>query len=143
MHVTTILAHKGRFVEVAREGTLVRSIAETLARRHIGAIVVLDRNDKLAGIVSERDIVRAVAHGGAEALEKPVDHIMTRSVVTCREHDTIDGLMALMTERRFRHLPVVEDERLVGIVSIGDVVKLRVAEVETDAAALRDYIMAA
>ncbi|MEZ5850908.1 MAG: CBS domain-containing protein [Hyphomicrobiaceae bacterium] len=143
MHVTTILAHKGRLVEVAREGTLVRSIAETLTRLKIGAIVVLDESDKLTGIVSERDIVRAIADHGADVLDRPVTHIMTRDVVTCREHDTIDGLMALMTERRFRHLPVIEDERLVGIVSIGDVVKLRVAEVETDAAALRDYIQAA
>ena len=100
-------------------------------------------NSALVGIISERDIIRVVGTDGPAALEWPVSSVMTQSVMTCRESDSVDRLMSVMTERRFRHLPVVEKGRLAGIISIGDVVKHRVAEVETEATFMRDYITAA
>ena len=95
----------------------------------------------MAGIISERDIVRSLSTRGPDCLWRPVSESMTREVVTCEETDTIDELMAMMTARRFRHLPVVTDGALVGIISIGDVVKHHVAEVEMEASALRSYIV--
>jgi len=94
----------------------------------------------VAGIISERDIVRAIAKGGSAVLDEPVSHCMTKEVITCRESDTIHSLMSDMTSHRFRHLPVVEDGALVGLVSIGDVVKERIAEAEMEAAEMRHYI---
>ena len=142
MHVAAILREKGRAVEtVAGDIALVDVVARLSARR-IGAVVVTAGKGEVKGIVSERDIVRALAEHGAAALAWPASKVMTRNVVTAREADTIDQLMSRMTEGRFRHLPVVEDGRLVGIVSIGDVVKHRVAEVELEASAMRDYISA-
>ena len=106
-------------------------------QRHIGR----QANDgKVAGIVSERDIVREISRAGAGVLKEPVERCMTKSVVTCRESDTIDRLMAEMTAHRFRHMPVVERGRLIGLVSIGDVVRMRIAEAEMEAAAMRQYI---
>jgi CBS domain-containing protein len=103
-------------------------------------VVVVGSRGEVAGIVSERDIIRVLATEGAECLVRPVSEMMTRQVVTCQEADTLDELMAMMTARRFRHLPVITDGALVGIVSIGDVVKHHVAEVEMEATAMRDYI---
>ena len=141
MHVAPILNAKGRAVETARPDTMLMEIARTLAAKRIGAIVITDAQG-VVGIVSERDIVRVIGTDGVAVLERPVSEVMTQSVVTCREQDTIDRLMGLMTVRRFRHLPVVEGGALVGIISIGDVVKHRVAEVELEATAMRDYITA-
>lgn len=143
MHVAAILKEKGRAVETVTDAVTLAEVARRLANHRIGAVVVRGARGELAGIVSERDIVHAIADRGAAVLEWPVAKIMTRDVVTAREADTIDDIMIRMTESRFRHLPVVEGSELVGIVSIGDVVKHRVAEVELEASAMRDYISAA
>ena len=111
-----------------------------LAERRIGAVVILGADRRIVGILSERDIVRALAERGPAALHEPVGQVMTRDVKTCSEDDTIESLMGHMTTGRFRHMPVVEQGKLVGIVSIGDVVKNCVEEIEREAAALRDYI---
>jgi CBS domain-containing protein len=115
-------------------------VANKLVAKRIGAIVVIGARGEVVGIVSERDIIRSLAANGAACLTRPVDETMTKQVVTCQETDTLNELMAMMTARRFRHLPVVTDGALVGIVSIGDVVKHHVAEVEMEATAMRDYI---
>jgi CBS domain-containing protein len=139
MTVNRILNEKGAVVETAGRDARLREIASTLADRKIGAIVIMDKGE-IAGILSERDIVRAVAHDGIVALERPARDYMTRKVVTCGQHETINDVMQKMTAGRFRHLPVVENGKLVGIVSIGDVVKRRIAEVEQEAREMRDYI---
>lgn len=140
MHVAAILKEKGRAVETVTDAVTLAEVARRLANHRIGAVVVRGTRSEIVGIVSERDIVHAIADRGATVLEWPVSRIMTRDVVTAREADTVDEIMIRMTESRFRHLPVVEDGKLVGIVSIGDVVKRRVAEVELEASAMRDYI---
>lgn len=140
MNVATILKSKGHNIVTTTPDTPVQEIAKTLAKHKIGCIVVMMADKTIAGIVSERDIVRSIASAGQSALEKPVSSCMTKSVVTCRESDTIDQLMAEMTAGRFRHLPVVDGDVLIGLISIGDVVKLRIAEAEMEAAAMRDYI---
>ncbi|KAB2913150.1 MAG: CBS domain-containing protein [Hyphomicrobiaceae bacterium] len=140
MNVAAILRQKGRAVTTASPSTTLLDVASKLAAKRIGAIVVVGTSGGVDGIISERDIIRALADHGAECLSKPVSESMTRQVVTCQETDTLDELMAMMTARRFRHLPVVTDDALVGIISIGDVVKHHVAEVEMEATAMRDYI---
>ena len=140
MHVAAILKDKGRAVETVRPDTKLMDVARKLAAKRIGAVVITDRHGEVAGIVSERDIIRALATDGAESLEWPVAEVMTRDVLTCNDGDTIDHLMSQMTARRFRHLPVINDGALSGIVSIGDVVKHHIAEVEMEASAMRDYI---
>ncbi len=142
MIVAHILASKGRDVATTTPTKAITEVVSELVARKIGALVVLDRG-RVAGIVSERDIVKAIGLRGAAILDEPVSSIMTRDVVTCREADTINGVMSRMTRRRFRHLPVVEDGDLVGIVSIGDVVKARIEEVEYEAGELRTYIASA
>lgn len=143
MHVASILNSKGRAVETAPVDTSLMEVTQRLASKRIGAIVVLsNRDDSVVGIISERDIIRVIGTEGVAALSRPLAEVMTRNVVTCQECDTTDQLMKLMTTRRFRHLPVMEQDRLVGIISIGDVVKYRVAEVEFEATAMRDYITA-
>jgi CBS domain-containing protein len=114
--------------------------ASMLASRRIGAVVVTGADGDLLGILSERDIIRAIGEHGAAALEKPVSKFMTAKVVTCSMATTLDHLMQMMTAGRFRHVPIVENGKLQGIISIGDVVKARVAEFETEAKAMRDYI---
>lgn len=140
MNVAAILKLKGREVFTTTPDTTLLDIATLLGTRRIGCIVVTGIDGKVIGIVSERDIVREIARAGAKVLKEPVASCMTKSVVSCRESDTIDKLMAEMTTHRFRHMPVVERGRLVGLVSIGDVVKMRIAEAEMEAAAMRDYI---
>ena len=140
MNVTTILRQKGRAVTTASPNTTMQEVADKLASKRIGAIVIVGPGGEVAGIVSERDVIRGLAEHGANCLTLPVSETMTREVVTCQETDTLDELMAMMTARRFRHLPVVTDGALVGIVSIGDVVKHHVAEVEMEATAMREYI---
>jgi CBS domain-containing protein len=115
-------------------------VADKLAAKRIGAIPIVGTAGEIAGIVSERDIIRALSVQGPDCLAQPVSETMTKHVVTCQEADTLDELMAMMTARRFRHLPVVADGALVGIISIGDVVKHHVAEVEMEAIAMREYI---
>jgi CBS domain-containing protein len=140
MNVAAILKQKGRAVSTVSPTVSLLEAAQRLSTKRIGAVVVVGSRGEVAGIVSERDIIRALATEGAECLERPVSEMMTRQVVTCQEADTLDELMAMMTARRFRHLPVITDGALVGIVSIGDVVKHHVAEVEMEATAMRDYI---
>lgn len=139
MFVESILSAKGSEVfTISPDATIGELIAE-LARHNIGAVVVMD-NGNVAGIISERDIVRHLA-GSAEGFRaKPVSTLMTRSPITCKPTDTIDSAMAKMSSGRFRHLPVIEDGRLVGIISIGDVVKRKIEEAEQEAGALRQYI---
>jgi len=140
MNVAAILRQKGRAVTTAGPSATLLEIAAKLSAKRIGAIVVVDPQGEVAGIVSERDIIRALAAQGPESLTSSVEEVMTKQVVTCQETDTLDELMAMMTARRFRHLPVLTDGALVGIISIGDVVKHHVAEVEMEATAMRDYI---
>ena len=142
MHVAAILKEKGRAVETARADASVMDVAARLSAMRIGAIVITGVDGTIAGIISERDVVRVVGQHGAGALDWPVADVMTRAVLTCQDSDTVDSLMSVMTARRFRHLPVVEGGQLAGIVSIGDVVKHRVAEVEHEASMMRDYITA-
>jgi CBS domain-containing protein len=142
MIVAHILASKGRDVATTTPDKTISAAVAELSARKIGALVVVERG-RLAGIVSERDIVKAIGLRGAGILDDPVSSIMTRDVVTCRESDTINGVMTRMTRRRFRHMPVVEDGDLVGIISIGDVVKVRIEEVEHEADELRTYIATA
>lgn len=143
MTVKAILDAKGRdVVSIASERTL-REAAELLAERRIGAVVVLDGSGRIGGILSERDIVRAVARDGASALDMAVSVAMTAKVRTCRESHTVNEVMQIMTQGRFRHLPVEEGGSLVGIVSIGDVVKRRIEDVEREAEQIREYIATA
>ena len=134
-----------RFREVAttEPSVTLKSAVALLAEKRIGAVLVLGADHRIVGILSERDIVRAMAERGAAALDEPVSVSMTRKVSTCTESETIASLMGRMTEGKFRHLPVVDQGRLVGIVSIGDVVKHRLQEMERDSAAMRDYILTA
>jgi CBS domain-containing protein len=139
MNVATILKAKGSDVATVNPGVTLSEAALLLTERGIGAVVVME-DRRVLGIVSERDIVRAVARGGAEALKAPVRDVMTTRVITCSLNDSVDELMDSMTEGRFRHLPVIENGELAGIVSIGDVVKHRIAETVMETEALRLYI---
>lgn len=140
MNVASILKVKGREVyTVAAETSLIETV-RILSKNRIGCVVVVGGEGKVAGIMSERDVVRTLAERGPDALTEPVRNFMTKDVITCRETDTIDHLMATMTTQRFRHLPVIAAGGLGGLVSIGDVVKFRIAEAELEAAAMRDYI---
>jgi CBS domain-containing protein len=140
MNVASILRQKGRAVTTASPAAKLLDIANKLAAKRIGAIVIVGAKGAVAGIISERDVVRALAAQGPACLSRPVSECMTQAVITCRESDTLDQLMGMMTEKRFRHLPVISDGGLVGIISIGDVVKHHVAEVTTEATAMREYI---
>ncbi|MEX2648732.1 MAG: CBS domain-containing protein [Alphaproteobacteria bacterium] len=142
MHVEAILKNKGREVTTIAPETTVKAAAVMMHGRRIGALVVTDPQGRIAGIVSERDIVAAIAQRGERALDLKVADLMTREVVTCAPGDTVRHLMTVMTSRRMRHIPVVVDGRLAGIVSIGDVVKSRIEESEMEANMLRDYVMA-
>ncbi|HEY5048821.1 MAG TPA: CBS domain-containing protein [Rhizomicrobium sp.] len=140
MQVRYILREKGReVVAIAGDATLGEA-ARLLTRRRIGAVIVRDEAGSIAGILSERDIVRAIADDSVAALGQSVSAHMTRSISTCSESDTVEELMEQMTRGRFRHVPVIEDNRLCGIISIGDVVKSRIAETLREAETLRDYI---
>jgi len=140
MNVAAILKSKGSAVETASADVTLMQAAQIMAAKRIGAIVIVENAGGVVGIVSERDIIRELATHGADASTRPVSAAMTRAVITCTRADTIEELMGQMTARRFRHLPVIEDGALVGIVSIGDVVKYHIAEVEMEKTALRDYI---
>lgn len=140
MQVKSILAVKGNDVATAAPDTPLMTVIEQLSERNIGAIVVTDGQRKVVGIISERDVVRAMARKGASVLDQLVSDFMTSEVITCSEDDSTHDLMTKMTTGRFRHLPVVADGKLEGIISIGDVVKARINEVQREAEALRDYI---
>lgn len=143
MTVKAILSVKGTEVLTIEPTTNVAAAAKLLAERKIGALVVTGPDRRVIGIVSERDIVQELAAHGAASLDMPLTEIMTRKVMTCSAADTISSVMERMTAGKFRHLPVVEQGRLAGIVSIGDVVKHRLQEMEQEQSALRDYIQTA
>ena len=141
MNVQSILAGKGTDVATIRQGASLSDAAAALRDRGVGALVVSDDGQQIDGIISERDVVRALAAHGASALGRTVASVMSADVVTCRPADSVDALMASMTERRIRHLPVVDTQgRLSGIVSIGDVVKSRLGALENENQALVEYL---
>lgn len=142
MTVKLILEQKGGEVFTLTPTGSIRHATNTLAERKVGALVVSDESQAILGILSERDIVRAIAKMGDAALDEPVSAVMTKSVKTCTEEATIPQVMSLMTDGRFRHLPVERDGKLVGIISIGDVVKRRIADIEQEADQIRAYIAA-
>ena len=143
MTVKAILAAKGGDVVTIEPDISVSAASRILAERRIGALVVIGADRRVVGILSERDIVQRLAVDGAAALDLPLNEVMTRKVTTCSPADTISTVMERMTQGKFRHLPVVDQGRLAGIVSIGDVVKHRLEEMEREQSALRDYIQTA
>ena len=143
MTVRTILDTKGHQVESIQPGAKLSAAIKILGEKKIGAVLVLNIAGNIEGILSERDIVRVLGERGAAVLDEPVSNVMTRRVVSCRQADTVSAIMEMMTLGKFRHLPVVEEGKVVGLISIGDVVKWRVQEYEREQEALRDYIKTA
>lgn len=143
MTVQAVLSRKGNDVATIAPTAVLSKAIGVLAERRIGALVVTGPDHRVIGIVSERDIVRILAERGADALSSPVADIMTRKVVTCGPHDTVRDIMERMTSGKFRHVPVIDQGRLAGIISIGDVVKSRVEDLVHEHAALEDYIRTA
>jgi CBS domain-containing protein len=143
MTVKDILSTKGSEVLTIEPTATLAAAVKVLAQRRIGALVVTGAEHRIVGIISERDIVRVLGDQGIAVLESPVAEVMTRKVVTCGLGETIADIMERMTGGKFRHVPVVEQGRLAGIVSIGDVVKARLGELEQEHDALRDYIRTA
>jgi CBS domain-containing protein len=141
VNVQTILGTKGTAVITITDGVSLADAAMTLRDNKIGALVVSNDGQHIDGIVSERDVVRALANHGASALGRPVSSAMSTEVVTCRAEDAVESLMLSMTERRIRHLPVVDDDGVLGgVISIGDVVKARLGQLEAENQQLYDYI---
>ena len=143
MTVKTILSAKGSDVTTIEAAATLEYGIRILAERGIGALVVLAADHRVIGVLSERDIVRALAERGAGALTEPLAQVMTRKVSTCTRSETVNSIMEQMTAGKFRHVPVVEEERLVGIVSIGDVVKHTLMGMKLESEALHDYIQTA
>ena len=140
MQISQVLRRKGRDVATVDGGESVRTALELLARHGVGALVVSSDGRHIDGIVSERDVARGLHRRGADLLTDPVSSVMTAEVFTCRPDAGVDELARMMTDRRVRHVPIVEEGELAGIVSIGDVVKARLDELETERAQLVDYI---
>lgn len=140
MHVKSILQSKGHTVETIRSDATIADVIDTLKSHRIGVLVVTRDGRRIEGIISERDVVNGLAEHGASLLDRQVESVMTREVRTCTPEDTTTAIMELMTDGRIRHLPVEVSGRLVGIVSIGDAVKARLQELETEANHLREYI---
>jgi len=140
MNVAAILSDKGTDVMTLSVGATISEAAKILSDHHIGSIVIVDEANKVAGILSERDIVKDIAKRGSRCLDEPISNSMTTNVSTCQKSDTVEYLMEQMTTNRFRHMPVMENEKMIGIVSIGDVVKRRIEEAEMEATAMRAYI---
>lgn len=141
MAIAHILSDKGSYVETVSETASVLAAAKRLTEKRIGAVLVTDAEDHVSGVLSERDIVRALANNGAAVLDMTAKSIMTAPVITCTQHATVQEVMAQMTSRRIRHLPVMDGDVMLGMVSIGDLVKARIEETEQEAAALKDYIV--
>lgn len=142
MLVSQILKDKGDIVFTASPAETMKDVAAQLHARRVGAVVVVDDEGMVVGIISERDIVSAIAKEGASSLDQTIDCCMTRDVIFATPGETVDSLLGRMTDRRIRHLPVVRDGRLAGIVSIGDLVKWKIAEVAAEADGLKQYIAA-
>jgi CBS domain-containing protein len=141
MTISIILASKGREVVTIAPSARLASAVGLLVEKRIGAVLILGADRRVVGILSERDVVRALAERGAGALEEPVSQTMTRKVSTCNENESVFNIMERMTEGRSRHVPVVDQGELVGIVSIGDVVKHRLNEMQRESTAMHDYIL--
>jgi CBS domain-containing protein len=142
MTVRAILDTKGHHIVSVEPEVKLSAAIKLLSERKIGAVLVMSRG-QIEGILSERDIVRALGELGASVLDQPVSEVMTRKVINCRQNDTVAAIMEMMTTGKFRHLPVLEGERVVGLISIGDIVKWRVQEYENEQEALRTYIKTA
>ena len=142
MTVRAILDSKGHNILSLEPEAKLSAAVKILSERRIGAVLVMS-GGRIEGILSERDIVRVLGERGARVLDEPVSSVMTRKVVSCREKDTVSSIMERMTSGKFRHLPVVEDDKVVGLISIGDVVKWRVKEFENEQEALQNYIKTA
>ncbi len=142
MTVRSILDTKGHDILSVEPDAKLSAAVKILSERRIGAVLVMS-NGRIEGILSERDIVRVLGERGAAVLDEPVSAVMTRKVVSCREKDTVSSIMERMTSGKFRHLPVVEDDKVVGLISIGDIVKWRVKEFENEQEALQNYIKTA
>jgi CBS domain-containing protein len=142
MTVRAILDSKGHHIQSVEPDVTLSAAIKLLAERKIGAVLVMSEG-RIEGILSERDIVRVLGERGARVLDEPVSAVMTRKVVSCRQSDTVAGIMEMMTLGKFRHLPVVEEGMVVGLISIGDIVKWRVREFENEQEALREYIKTA
>lgn len=140
MNVAAILKAKGRLVSTARPEDTIEEVARKMAAKKIGAVVVVSEAGAVTGILSERDVVRWIGEKGASVLGKPASELMTRNVITCSESNSLDEMMGIMTQGRFRHVPVVVDGQLAGIISIGDVVKHHIAAVELEVTAMREYL---
>ncbi len=140
MHVAAILTRKGHQIRSVAPTDSLGDVAKHLAEHRIGATLVIDDSGMLAGILSERDIVRAVAQDGAAALSRSAADLMTRDLVTGAPTDTVATMMAVMTERRIRHVPILDNGRLVGVISIGDVVKARIDDAELEVESLRGFV---
>jgi len=140
MNVATVLKSKGRNVTTARAETTLKELADLLVSKRIGAVIITGDADRVIGIFSERDLVRLIAERGPSALGLAAGDVMTRNVVTCQESSTLEELMEMMTAGRFRHLPVVERDQLVGLISIGDVVKHHLADMALEVTAMRSYL---
>ncbi len=143
MTVAAILSKKGRQVITMGPQQTLAAVCDTLTAHKIGAVVLIDGEGAIAGIISERDIVRAMATEGSAALERPVSAYMSTKVVTCDEKETTDKVLQRMTNGRFRHMPVTRENRLIGVISIGDVVARRIELAEREAADMRAYIASA
>jgi CBS domain-containing protein len=142
MTVRAILDTKGHDIQSVEPQAKLASAIKILGERKIGAVVVMSAG-RIEGILSERDIVRVLGERGAAVLDEPIGAVMTKKVISCKQSDTVAAIMEMMTRGKFRHLPVVEGEKVVGLISIGDIVKWRVREYEMEQEALRDYIKTA
>lgn len=142
MHVSNVLKSKARAVVVCAPDHTLSDVANLLAQHGIGALVVTNGSGHVLGIISERDIIRLLSRHGPDVLTATVSDHMTRKVITCGERESIDRVMSIMNDNRFRHMPVVEQGRLIGIVSLGDMVREHIAAVENEATLMRAYIAA-
>ncbi len=140
MHVAAVLKRKGNRIVSAAPEDSVAAVTRLLTEHRIGAVLVIDGDGQPVGILSERDVVRAVARDGAGALDRPAADLMTRELITGTPTDTVADMMAVMTQRRIRHVPIVESGRVVGVISIGDVVKARIDDAELEVESLRGYV---
>ena len=140
MLVSVLIKEKGAGVITTEPATTVAEVADIIARKRIGAVVVTEQDDQVVGIISERDIVNGLSKRGTGLLDLPISDVMTRDVFTCATTEDVNQLRREMTNRRARHIPIVEEGKLIGIISIGDIVKNRLDELESEAQQMRDYI---
>ena len=140
MLVSALIKEKGAGVITTGPATTVSEVADIIARERIGAVVVTEQDDQVVGIISERDIVNGLSKRGTKLLDLPISDVMTRDVFTCATTEDVNQLRREMTNRRARHIPIVEEGKLIGIISIGDIVKNRLDELESETQQMRDYI---